>query len=84
MEIDVHGKKVHVKSISDSARHAAKYLQDLEKDEAHNYFEVAKLHGSSHFETPRHTHDRLDNLLHHDMTLIHNPDGSYDLRKRSK
>ena len=77
--IDIHGKKVHVDEGSDSAKYAAEYLEKLDGSEAKSFFETAARDKYSHFETPHHS---TNTDLHHNMTLEHNNDGSYYLRKR--
>jgi hypothetical protein len=81
--IDIHGKKVHIDDESRSVKHAVDYLNKLDKGEAHNFFHTASTERFSHFETPRHT-DTVKAGIEHDMTLEHNNDGTYTLRKKSK
>ena len=81
--IDVHGMQVKIESGSESAKYGASYLNKLSGDEAKVFFEAAKrdlVSGVSHFETP---HDGEHNNISHHLTLIHNDDGSYTLRKRT-
>jgi len=80
--VEIHGKKVHVDDDSSSAHYAADYLKKLDKSEAHNFFSTASHNRISHFETPSHS-DIKNQSLHHNMTLEHNNDGTYNLRKRT-
>ncbi len=81
--VDIHGKKVHIKEGSQSAHHAVEYLKKLDESEAHNYFHMASTNKYSHFETPRHA-DTIKAGIEHDMTLEHQNDGTYLLRKRTQ
>ena len=78
--IEIHGKQVHIDDHSESAKYAAKYLENLDHGEAKNYFKTASTDRYSHFETPRHG---TNSTLQHDMTLEHRGDGTYALRKRT-
>jgi len=80
--VDIHGKKVHVEDDSASAHYAADYLKKLDPSEAKNFFHTAAADRFSHFETPTHA-DITNQSLHHNMTLEHNADGTYNLRKRT-
>ncbi len=80
--IDIHGNKVQIDGSSDSAKYAAEYLNNLSGEEANVFFEAAKrdlVNHVSHFETP---HDGEHHDISHHLTLIHNSDGSYLLRRR--
>jgi hypothetical protein len=80
--IDIHGIKVEIDPESDSAKYAADYLNKLSADEAKVFFDAAKrdeINGVAHFETP---HDGPSDISHH-LTLIHNNDGTYLLRRRT-
>ena len=80
--IDIHGNTVKINEDSDSARYAVEYLNKLSDGEAEVFFDAAKrdlINHLSHFETP---HDGEHHNLTHHMTLIHNSDGSYELRKK--
>ena len=80
--IDVHGMKEHIEGESDSAKYGAHYLSKLGSDEAKIFFDAARRNtseGTSHFETP---HDEHSYITHH-LTLAHNDDGTFTLRKRA-
>lgn len=80
--MDIHGFKVQIDPESDSAKYGAEYLSKLSADEAEVFFEAAKrdlVNGVSHFETP---HDGEHHDVSHHLTLIHNGDGTYLLRRR--
>ncbi len=80
--IDVHGMQVKIDGDSDSAKYGTEYLNKLSSDEAKVFFDAAKrdeTNHASHFETP---HSEHSNSSHH-LTLIHNDDGTYLLRRRT-
>jgi len=81
--IDIHGEKVKIEHGSESAKYGTEYLNELSKDEAEVFFDAAKRNttsNSSHFETP---HNGEHNNISHHLTLVHNDDGTYTLRKRT-
>jgi hypothetical protein len=81
--IDIHGMKVKVDGESDSAQYGAHYLGNLQSDEAKAFFDEAKRdhnNGLAHFEVP---HTGENAALTHHFTLVHNNDGTYNLRKRN-
>ncbi len=79
--IEIHGKKVHIPEGSNSAKHAARYLEKY-KENAEDIFEAARhdrVNGVTHFQThkPAGYHGSTD------FTVIHNRStGEYELRKR--
>ncbi len=80
--MDIHGMQVQIDGESDSAKYAADYLNKLSSEESSVFFEAAKrdlVNHVCHFETP---HDGEHHDVSHHLTLIHNSDGSYLLRKR--
>lgn len=81
--IDIHGMKVQIDPESNSAKYAVDYLNKLSSEESEVFFEAAKrdlVNHVSHFETP---HDGEHHDISHHLTLIHNSDGTYQLRKRT-
>jgi hypothetical protein len=80
--INIDGKTVHVQEDSDSAKVAAEFLTK-NPDNAKAFFDEAHrdhINNMAHFELP-HTGDHPD--ISHHFTLIHNGDGTYNLRKRT-
>ena len=78
--IDINGEQVHIEGDDDSVKDAIKYLEE-KKDNATAYFLAAHQNhdtGVAHFEIPN---VGGYNGSHH-FTLIHNNDGSYELRRR--
>ena len=81
--LDVHGLKVQIDEDSDTVKYGVEYLKKLSGDEAKVFFDAAKrdlVNGVSHLETP---HDGQHNDIGHHLTIIHNSDGSYLLRRRT-
>jgi hypothetical protein len=80
--VDIHGTAVHIDPDSDSAKVAAEFLTK-NPDEAKAFFEEARrdlTNGVAHFEIP-HTSEHTD--ISHHFTLIHNSDGTFNLRRRT-
>jgi hypothetical protein len=80
--INIHGKTVKIDEDSHSSEIAAQYLSK-NPNEARAFFDEAHrdhVNGVAHFELP-HTTEHI-NTGHH-FTLIHNGDGTYNLRKRT-
>lgn len=79
--IDVHGHKVRYDDDSETARNAIHHLaKGLDSSEAKVFFDEAKnnIHEHiAHLEVRNDVRNRNDNL-----TLVHESDGSYHLRKR--
>ena len=83
--IDIHGKQVHVEEGSQSAHFAAEYLKN-NPENAEAFFDEAHLHykaggGFTHFVVPKTNSYKDVGVVHH-MSLLHNLDGSYTLKKR--
>lgn len=79
--VDIHGHKVRYDDDSETAKNAIRHLtKSLDSSEAKVFFDEAKrnLHEhTAHFEVRNHEMNRDDNL-----TLVHEGDGGYHLRKR--
>lgn len=80
-EIDIHGYKVKYDEDSHTLKNAVHFLKDkLDKSEAEVFFDDARrdtVNHKAHLEVRNHEKNRDDNL-----TLVHEDDGSYLLRKR--
>ena len=80
-EIDIHGHKVRYDDDSETVKRGIHYLKaKIDKEEAKVFFDDARrdhANHTAHFEVHDYHGDRQ-----HDMTLVHNSDGSYHLRKR--
>ncbi len=80
-EIEIHGHKVKYDEESESAKRGVHYLKDkINREEARVFFDDAKrdrTNHTSHFEVHDHHGDGQ-----HDLTLVHENDGSFHLRKR--
>jgi hypothetical protein len=79
--IDIHGRKVHIEEDSHSGHVAAEFLAK-HPDNAQAFFDEThrdKTNGVAHFEIP-HSTEHPD--ISHKFTLIHNGDGTYNLRKQ--
>lgn len=79
--VDVHGFKVKYDDSSQTLNNAIHYLADkIDKDEAEVFFDTARhdlVNHKAHLEVHNFEKNRDDNL-----TLVHENDGSYHLRKR--
>lgn len=78
--IEIQGKKVHIEEGSHSAEHAVEFLTKNHED-AKAFFEAAHhdhVNGVAHFETNR----PAGYTGSTEFTLIHNGDGTYNLRKK--
>jgi len=81
--VDINGHQVRYDDSSDTLGRAIHHLKDkLGKEEAEVFFHTARHndeHHKAHIEIPNHHEsDRADNL-----TLVHEGDKKYHLRKRS-
>lgn len=78
--ITIGDKQVHIDEGSDSAKHAVNFLSE-HPDDAKAFFEAAHhnhVDGVTHFETNRPSGYQGST----NFTLIHNGDGTYNLRKK--
>lgn len=80
-EIEIHGHKVNFDDNSHTLKEAIKHLdKKLDSSEAKIYFDAAKrdlVNHKAHFEIRDHEKHEDRNV-----TLIHNSDGSFTLKKR--
>lgn len=80
-EVEIHGFKVKYDEGSHTARNAVRHLTEkIDREEAKVFFDAARrdlINHKSHFEVRDHERNIDTNL-----TLIHEGDGTYHLRKR--
>lgn len=82
--IEIHGKKVHIPEGSESAKHAARYLEKYSEN-AEDIFQAARhdrINNKTHFETHRPSGYKGST----EFTVVHNRnhDGGYEFELRKK